>query len=206
MTSTQSGLGTRVCARPACNNPLNHGSTYCSNTCAAQDRARKKSLGRLDAKLLPAARELITQERRAELFELVGQAGIPVLTDNIRVADEDNPKGYYEFEAVKRTRKDASWVKAAPGKRAKVTRARRPRAAKPAIRANRARVTRLSKRNAARPAKVARAKRVKAALGKRVMAVPVNKPKAARPVKAARGQRVKAARGQRATGTRIISS
>jgi len=38
------------------------------------------------------------------------------LIDNIRTADEDNPKGYYEFEPVKKTKKDASWLETAPGK------------------------------------------------------------------------------------------
>lgn len=50
------------------------------------------------------------------MMQMIDAGGIPALTDNIRVADEDNPKGYYEFEAVKRTRKDASWLKQAAGK------------------------------------------------------------------------------------------
>ena len=36
--------------------------------------------------------------------------GMAVLTDQMRAADEDNPKGYYEFEPVKRTKDDASWL------------------------------------------------------------------------------------------------
>ena len=50
------------------------------------------------------------------MMQMIDAGGIPALTDNIRKADEDNPKGYYEFEAVKRTRKDASWLQDAPGK------------------------------------------------------------------------------------------
>jgi hypothetical protein len=50
------------------------------------------------------------------MMQMIDVGGIPALTDNIREADEDNPKGYYELEAVKRTRKDASWLKEAPGK------------------------------------------------------------------------------------------
>jgi len=42
--------------------------------------------------------------------------GIEPIMDNIRRADEDNPKGYYEFEPVKKTKEDASWLKEAPGK------------------------------------------------------------------------------------------
>lgn len=50
------------------------------------------------------------------MMQMIDAGGIPALTDEIRKADEDNPKGYYEFEPVKRTKKDASWLKQAPGK------------------------------------------------------------------------------------------
>jgi hypothetical protein len=50
------------------------------------------------------------------MMQMLDEGGVPALTDHVRKADEDNPKGYYEFEAVKRTRKDASWLKEAPGK------------------------------------------------------------------------------------------
>jgi hypothetical protein len=50
------------------------------------------------------------------IMQMIHEGGIPALTDKVREADEDNPKGYYEFEAVKRTRKDASWLENAPGK------------------------------------------------------------------------------------------
>ncbi|MHC4293732.1 MAG: sulfotransferase family protein, partial [Planctomycetota bacterium] len=38
------------------------------------------------------------------------------VTDHIRKSDEDNPKGYYEFEPVKRTNEDPSWIAGAVGK------------------------------------------------------------------------------------------
>ena len=38
------------------------------------------------------------------------------MTDNIRRADEDNPRGYYEFERVKELLTDRSWVPEARGK------------------------------------------------------------------------------------------
>jgi hypothetical protein len=50
------------------------------------------------------------------MMQILEAGGIPVLTDRIREADEDNPRGYYEFEAVKRTSEDASWLAQAPGK------------------------------------------------------------------------------------------
>jgi len=50
------------------------------------------------------------------MMRMLDEGGIPAITDNIRTADEDNPKGYYEFEPVKKTKEDASWLKDAPGK------------------------------------------------------------------------------------------
>ncbi len=50
------------------------------------------------------------------MMQLIEAGGIPALTDHLRTKDEDNPKGYYEFEPVKRTRDDPSWVPSARGK------------------------------------------------------------------------------------------
>lgn len=49
-------------------------------------------------------------------MQMITEGGIPALIDHIRTADEDNPKGYYEFELVKKTKKDPSWVKDGVGK------------------------------------------------------------------------------------------
>lgn len=46
--------------------------------------------------------------------------GLPALADDRRGADSDNPRGYFELEAVKGTAADASWVGAAPGRVVKV--------------------------------------------------------------------------------------
>lgn len=43
-----------------------------------------------------------------------------ILTDQQRVADIDNPRGYYEFEAVKNLGEDSSWIPTARGKAIKV--------------------------------------------------------------------------------------
>jgi len=45
---------------------------------------------------------------------------MPVLTDGVRAPDADNPRGYVEFEPVKHTKQDASWVARAQGKAVKV--------------------------------------------------------------------------------------
>lgn len=50
------------------------------------------------------------------MMQAIEAGGIPALTDNIRKKDEDNPKGYYEFEPVKKTKDDPSWVSGARGK------------------------------------------------------------------------------------------
>ena len=42
--------------------------------------------------------------------------GLNVLVDGERTADRDNPNGYYEFEAVKTTLQDPSWIDEAGGK------------------------------------------------------------------------------------------
>lgn len=42
------------------------------------------------------------------------------LTDEIRKADVDNPKGYYEYEKVKKLEEDNSWLESARGKTVKI--------------------------------------------------------------------------------------
>ena len=50
------------------------------------------------------------------MMRMLETGGIPVLIDHERTPDEDNPNGYYEFEAVKQTKADQSWLNDAPGK------------------------------------------------------------------------------------------
>ena len=53
-------------------------------------------------------------------MKMLEAGGIKALTDNIRTADEDNPKGYYEFERVKKLPQDRSWLEEARGKAVKI--------------------------------------------------------------------------------------
>lgn len=53
-------------------------------------------------------------------MQMIAAGGIEPLTDGQRVADEDNPHGYLELEAVKGTRSDPTWVGDARGKVVKV--------------------------------------------------------------------------------------
>jgi len=55
------------------------------------------------------------------MMKMLEAGGIPPVTDELRTADDDNPKGYYEFERVKQMDKgDTAWVADAPGKVVKV--------------------------------------------------------------------------------------
>jgi len=54
------------------------------------------------------------------MMRMLQAGGIPLLTDNIRKADRDNLKGYYEYEPVKNTEHDQAWVEQAVGKAVKM--------------------------------------------------------------------------------------
>jgi broad-specificity NMP kinase len=54
------------------------------------------------------------------MMSMLAAGGLPILSDEIRGADEDNPRGYYEFEPVKQLEHDSSWVDVAAGKVVKV--------------------------------------------------------------------------------------
>lgn len=49
------------------------------------------------------------------MMQMLAAGGIPALADNLRQADEDNPRGYYEFERVKQVDGDSSWLDEAEG-------------------------------------------------------------------------------------------
>ncbi len=50
------------------------------------------------------------------MMQMLDRGGIEVVTDNIRTADTDNPRGYYEYELVKKIKQDVSWLPATRGK------------------------------------------------------------------------------------------
>src|SRR6267143_1947910 len=47
------------------------------------------------------------------LMQMLERGGMPIVTDKLRTPDEDNPRGYHEFERVKELDKttDKSWLK-----------------------------------------------------------------------------------------------
>lgn len=56
------------------------------------------------------------------MMRMLESGGLEILTDGLRRADDDNPRGYYEYERVKalETEADKSWVMDARGKVVKV--------------------------------------------------------------------------------------
>ncbi|REJ87063.1 MAG: sulfotransferase family protein, partial [Planctomycetota bacterium] len=54
------------------------------------------------------------------MMQMLEAGGLPVLTDNKRKADVHNPRGYYEYEKVKRLTTDNTWLPEAEGMAVKV--------------------------------------------------------------------------------------
>lgn len=54
------------------------------------------------------------------LMQMLEAGGMDVLQDRIRKADDDNPKGYFEYGPVKELKNDNSWIHIALGKAIKV--------------------------------------------------------------------------------------
>lgn len=74
-----------------------------------------------------AARDTITvvsglpRSGTSLMMKMLAAGGLPLLTDQNRPADEDNPHGYYEFARVKQLeRGDVGWLATAKGKAVKV--------------------------------------------------------------------------------------
>ena len=55
------------------------------------------------------------------MMKMLEAGGIVILTDHARKADEDNPKGYFEYERVKKIKDgDVDWLPQAKGKVVKI--------------------------------------------------------------------------------------
>ncbi len=50
------------------------------------------------------------------MMQVLHAGGIDVVTDNVRAPDIDNPRGYWEFERVKKIKEDAGWLPEMRGK------------------------------------------------------------------------------------------
>lgn len=54
------------------------------------------------------------------MMQMLDKGGMNSLTDNLREADDSNPKGYFEYEPVMKLHKDNSWLGLAENKSVKV--------------------------------------------------------------------------------------
>jgi sulfotransferase family protein len=55
------------------------------------------------------------------MMKMLAEGGLPILTDEVRQPDDDNPNGYYELEVVRQLKEgDIQWLKHADGKAVKV--------------------------------------------------------------------------------------
>jgi len=55
------------------------------------------------------------------MMKILAEGGLPIVTDQSRTADEDNPNGYFELEVVKQLSKgNVEWLDNAGGKAVKV--------------------------------------------------------------------------------------
>jgi hypothetical protein len=55
------------------------------------------------------------------MMKMLAEGGLPVITDEIRGADDDNPNGYFELEVVRQLKEgNAAWLKEMEGKGVKV--------------------------------------------------------------------------------------
>jgi hypothetical protein len=54
------------------------------------------------------------------LMQMLNAGGLPALADDHRPADEDNPRGYLEYQAARRLHEDQAWLDQARGRSVKV--------------------------------------------------------------------------------------
>ena len=54
------------------------------------------------------------------MMQMLHAGGLPTLSDGLRTADANNPRGYFEFDPVKRLRSDNGWLPQARGHAVKI--------------------------------------------------------------------------------------
>jgi hypothetical protein len=54
------------------------------------------------------------------MMQMLKCGGMEVMTDDLRTADADNPRGYLEYEPVKKLKQDSNWMPTARGKAVKI--------------------------------------------------------------------------------------
>ncbi|MFN0053945.1 MAG: alkaline phosphatase family protein [Planctomycetales bacterium] len=80
----------------------------------------------IDPARMPPVAETITivsglpRSGTSMVMQMLAAGGMPILTDGLRAADDDNPQGYFEFEPVKSLHGDARWLEQSLGKAVKI--------------------------------------------------------------------------------------
>lgn len=72
-------MSERTCERPECNNTLNTGSSYCSTSCSAKDRRRKRALKKNNMPIM--VREVIPPSVSRLFVDKFGEEAIPMLDE-----------------------------------------------------------------------------------------------------------------------------
>ena len=54
------------------------------------------------------------------MMQMLVAGGMPAVSDGLRAADADNPRGYFELDAVKKLKTDSAWLAGARGHAVKV--------------------------------------------------------------------------------------
>ncbi len=86
---------------------------------AVVDRSRSPAAAGFESQAITVVSGL-PRSGTSMLMKMLAAGGIEPITDGERLADDDNPGGYYEFEKVKQLERDASWLWQAGGKSLKV--------------------------------------------------------------------------------------
>lgn len=61
------------------------------------------------------------------MMQMLEAGGMPILTDHVRKADDDNPRGYYELEQAKKIDRETDWLNEAKGRAFKMVSVLLPR-------------------------------------------------------------------------------
>jgi hypothetical protein len=80
-------------------------------------RPKKTSVGRQPIFIVSG----LPRSGTSMMMRMLAEGGMPILTDELRRADDDNPKGYFELEVVRQLKEgNFAWLKEANGKVVKV--------------------------------------------------------------------------------------
>lgn len=80
-------------------------------------RANKKTAGKQPIIIVSG----LPRSGTSMMMRMLAEGGLPIITDELRRADDDNPRGYFELEVVRQLKDgNFAWLKEANGKVVKV--------------------------------------------------------------------------------------